>query len=95
MVWISMCKNSVYLVKKYHSVHILSTLDEHKNSTLVYIVSFINALCGFLNKVIHGLFGLHKGILSSFARFPHKLLLLLLPIKLNIINKTIKNRSFV
>ena len=93
-MWITMCKNSVYLVKKYKFIHKSSTLDEIINFKSVQNSRIINVLCRLFHKVIQAIFGLFKSFLGAFARFPHKLLLLLLPIKLNIINKTIKKRSF-
>ena len=85
-MWISMCKNSAYLVKKQTFIHKDSTLDEIKISTTVNYAPFVRALSNFFHKLIHVIFGLFKGLFGSFTRFPHKLLLLLLSIKLNIIN---------
>jgi hypothetical protein len=85
-MWISMCKNSAYLVKKQTFIHKDSTLDEIEFTITVNYAAFVRALSNFFHKLIHVVFGLIKGLFGSFTRFPHILLLLLLSIKLNIIN---------
>ena len=55
---------------------------------------FIRSLSHFFHKLIHSVFCFIKSFFGAFTRFPHKLLLLLLSIKLNIINKTVKKWSF-
>ena len=93
-MWISMCKNSEYLVKKHTFIHNDSTLDEISISLTVNSGVFIHSLLNFFHKLIHSIFCFFKGIFIAYARFPHKLLLLLLSIKLNIINNTVKKWSF-
>ena len=89
-----MCKNSEYLVKKQQFIHNNSTLDEINFSLTVNCALFIRPLSNFFHKLIHSVFCFIKGFLIAYARFPHKLLLLLLSIKLNIINNTVKKWSF-
>jgi hypothetical protein len=93
-MWISMCKNSVYLVKKTEFIHNKFTLDEIDNLETVNNAHVVHNLLFSFHKLIPSAFCLNKGLFKSFARFPHSLLLLLLSIKLNIINKTNLNWSF-
>ena len=93
-MWISMCKKSEYLVKNNRFIHNQSTLDENKNVTNVNKVYFISTLYKLFHNFIHALICFNKSILKGFTRFPQQLLLLLLSIKLNIINKTTNERSF-
>lgn len=93
-MWISMCKNSAYLVKKQTFIHNDSTLDEINISLTVNCTLFIRSLSNFFHKLIPNIFCFIKSLFVAYARFPHKLLLLLLSIKLNIINNTVKKWRF-
>jgi len=82
-----MCKNSVYLVKKPSFIHNPSTLDENQIGMTVELGLVFKTLCKLFHKLIHSIFCLYKKLISAFTRYPQSLLLLLLSIKLNIINK--------
>ena len=94
-MWISMCKNSEYLVKRFGFIHNPSTLDENKKIDCVHNYVFMNTMFNVFHKLIPTKKCFGNGIISGFTRFPHKLLLLLLHYKLNIINKTVIKRRFV
>ena len=89
-----MCKNSVYLVKNNVFIHNFSTLDEWTIINNVEKDELSNIYSATYQNLIHVVFSFYKSIYNAFTRFPHKLLLLLLSIKLNIINKTVKKWSF-
>ena len=90
-----MCKTGGYLVKKLIFMHNTSTLDEINNIINVNKVVFMHSLSNVFHNFIHSYFRLHKAQLSSYAQYPQQLLLLLLSIKLNIINKTNLNWGFI
>jgi len=92
-MWISMCKNSVYLVKKSDFIHNQFTIDEYQKTKTVNCLLLVHNLLFTFHKLIHTEFCFNKRLLRSFARFPHSLLLLLLLNKLNIINKKKLNWS--
>jgi len=89
-MWISMCKDSVYLVQKSLFIHNKLTLDELNNLESVNNMDVLHNLLISFHKLIPSAFYLYVRLLKSFTLFPHSLLLLLLSIKLNIINKTVK-----
>ncbi len=85
-----MCKDSVYLVQKSLFIHNKLTLDELNNLKSVNNMDVLHNLLFSFHKLIPSAFYLNVGLLKPFTLFPHSLLLLLLSIKLNIINKTVK-----
>ncbi len=92
-MWISMCKNGGYLVKNQLFIHNQFTIDESKNLNTVDNGMFIQTLSKLFNDFIHITFRLYKSLIRFFTHYPQQLLLLLLSIKLNIINKTNLNWS--
>ena len=92
-MWITMCKNSVYLVKNNDFIHNEFTLDELQKNQTVNIPKVVHNLLFTFQRLIHIVFCFYKSFFEAFARFPQSLLLLLLLIKLNIINKTYLNWS--
>ncbi len=92
-MWISVCKNSGYLVKNQLFIHNQFTIDELQNLNIVDNWIFIQTLSKLFHDFIHSALGFYESLISRFAHYPHKLLLLLLSIKLNIINKTNLNWS--
>lgn len=89
-MWISMCKDSGESVKIFGFIHIKLTVDYIKNLINVLNRDFIQTLLRFFHKLILSVFGLIISLISTFTAFPHKLLLLLLSINLNIINKNLR-----
>ncbi len=94
-MWISVCIRSGYLVKNLLFIHNKSTIDEFDLLKVVGKWGFIPTLLNFFHRLIPNAFGLYKGLKNSFTHYPQGLLLLLLSIKFNIINKTVKKRSFI
>lgn len=90
---ISVCKTSGYLVKNQLFIHNQFTIDESQNLNIVDNRVFIQTLSKLFHDFIHDTLWLQKSIISRFAHYPQQLLLLLLSIKLNIINKTNLNWS--
>ena len=87
---ITMCKKSGYLVQNLLLVHNKYTLDELSLIDIVSNWGFVQYLLTTFNKLIHRLISFTIGIISTYTLNPQELLLLLLSIKLNIINKTVK-----
>ena len=87
---ITMCKKSGYLVQNLLLVHNKYTLDELSLIDIVSNWGFVQYLLATFNKLIHRLISFTTGIISTYTLNPQELLLLLLSIKLNIINKTVK-----
>lgn len=73
-------------MKKLNNIHNKTTLDESFFLKTVSIVNFINVLLVNFSFFIHNRLCFYKSTNSGFTRYPHKLLLLLLINKLNIIN---------
>ena len=71
-------------------VHNKYTLDELSLIDIVSNWGFVQYLLATFNKLIHRLISFTTGIISTYTLNPQELLLLLLSIKLNIINKTVK-----
>ncbi len=91
MMWISMCKNSGEFVNIINLIHNKYTLDVDYIFRVVVKGSFIQTFSAFFKLVFQLVFCFIKSIISIYAMFPHKLLLLLLSINLNIINKNLRN----
>lgn len=89
-MWISMCKNSGEFVKRFVFMHIKFTIDRIANLVTVLNWYIIQTLLRLFQKLIQGVFGLLVSLIRTFTVFPHKLLLLLLSINLNIINKNLR-----
>ena len=85
-----MCKDSGESVKRFNFIHIKLTIDYITNLINVLNRDFIQTLLRFFHKLILSVFGLIISLISTFTVFPHKLLLLLLSINLNIINKNLR-----
>ena len=90
---ISVCKTSGYLVKNQLFIHNECTIDESQILNTVDNGMFIQTLSKLFHDFIPQVLWLYKSMIGCFAHYPHKLLLLLLSIKLNIINKTNLNWS--
>lgn len=88
-MWISMCKNSEYNVKNGFLMHNQITLDEFSFLNTVNYAVLIKTIFNKITVFIHSQLCLFKSFLNTFTLYPHKLLLLLLLFKLNIINKGI------
>lgn len=86
-----MCKNSGESVNLIRFIHINFTLDENKILNIVVNWYFVQNFLVVFKIVIHNVFSFYKSVNYIYTAFPHKLLLLLLSIKLNIINKNLRN----
>lgn len=86
-----MCKNSGEAVKRLNIIHIKFTIDRIIIVVIVINVGFIQYLLDVFDKLILCIFSFILSLMYRFTTFPHKLLLLLLSINLNIINKNLRN----
>lgn len=86
-----MCKKSGEFVNFSIFMHKRFTIDDNIFLATVVNGSFIQLLLSVFKKVLQCVFSLIKSLRMVYTAFPHELLLLLLSINLNIINKNLRN----
>ncbi len=85
-----MCAKCGYPVKNHLFIHIKSTIDKVYLLKVVGKWELMPILLNLFHRLIPSVLGLCKGLKGSYTHYPQGLLLLLLSIKFNIINKTVK-----
>lgn len=85
-----MCKTSVKKMDDWVFLHNAFTLDEKDNYKVVVKSKFLHLFKTNLTNLFLKSFSFNKSIFSTNTLFPHKLLLLLLSINLNIIKTSLK-----
>lgn len=85
-----MCKNSVKGMDCCVVLHKNFTLDEVNNYGIVAKDIFLHVFKTIFANVFRSYFSFYKTFFNTYTLFPHKLLLLLLSINLNIIKTSLK-----
>lgn len=85
-----MCKNSVKRMDCCVVLHKNFTLDEGNNYRIVAKDIFLHVFKTIFANVFRSYFSFYKTFFNTYTLFPHKLLLLLLSINLNIIKTSLK-----